>query len=81
MADILIEAAGSFTNPMRDDDDDADASAVGLSKHQERRLREDSNAVICPDYFARARKLLFDSETGDPTALARALEPAIRRLW
>ena len=73
MADILIEAAGSFTNPMRDDDDDADASAVGLSKHQERRLREDSNAVICPDYFARARKLLFDSETGDPTALARAL--------
>jgi len=73
MADILIEAAGSFTNPMRDDDDDADASAVGLSKHQERRLREDSNAVVCPDYFARARKLLSDPETGDPTALARAL--------
>ena len=74
MADILIEAAGSFTNPMRDDDDDADASAVGLSKHQERRLREDSNAVVCPDYFARARKLLSEPETGDAVVAMRMID-------
>ena len=79
MADVLMDAAGAFTNPMTRDDDDVDAAdgtdgqSAGLSKRQLRRLREDSNSVVCPDYFAWARKLLSNPETGEPTALSRVL--------
>ena len=77
MADIVLEAAaGSLaTNPMRDDDDDdANASAVGLGKHHERRLREDTNAVACPDFFARARAWTWSLSALVACGLAYLLE-------
>jgi len=39
-------------------------------KKRDRRLQEDSNAALCPDYFARTRKLLIN-EDGSATALPR----------
>ena len=37
------------------------------------RLEEDSNAIVCPDWFGDARRKLVNAETGEPTAIVRAL--------
>lgn len=53
----------------------AGISAAALGARAVARLAEDSNAVLCPDWFGRTRRILC-TNTGEPSLLVRLL-PAL----
>ena len=67
-----MDAATQASNPVHQGGDPLSSVDAPRQQPSDSRLAEDSNAVVCPDWFAKTRRRLLRPD-GEPTALARSI--------